>query len=76
VSEVFLAFSELRPRGVKFCRLHLNRLVEQGMFPEPVWLSPNRKVWRAGDVDRWLATRPTSRPALPVAEEAADAAAD
>jgi Prophage CP4-57 regulatory protein (AlpA) len=63
VSEVFLTFFDLRPRGVKFCRLHINRMVEGGTFPEPVWLSPNRKVWRAADIDRWLASRPTTRPA-------------
>jgi predicted DNA-binding transcriptional regulator AlpA len=44
------------------------------MFPEPVWLSPNRKVWRAADVDRWLASRPTTRPARGKELEAHDAA--
>ena len=71
MAELFITFSELRHHGVKFCRLHLNRMVERGMFPQPVWLSPNRKVWRAGDVDQWLATRPTARPAQ-VASDAAD----
>jgi Prophage CP4-57 regulatory protein (AlpA) len=62
-AEVFLTFFDLRPRGITFCRLHINRLVDRDLFPQPVWLSSNRKVWLASDVDRWLATRPTARPA-------------
>jgi hypothetical protein len=72
--DVFVPFRELRDHGIPYCRLHVNRLVERKIFPEPVWLSPNRKVWRLNDIRRYKATRPTSRPTFPFG--AADDAAD
>jgi predicted DNA-binding transcriptional regulator AlpA len=57
----FLTFKELTQK-VRYCRMHVNRLVKAGHFPPPVWFGPNRKLWRAKDVDLWLATRPTARP--------------
>jgi len=71
--EIFVTFRELRDHGIRYCRLHVNRLVERKIFPEPVWLSPNRKVWRLSDIRQYKATRPTSRPAFPT-EESSDAA--
>jgi predicted DNA-binding transcriptional regulator AlpA len=28
-----------------------------GKFPEPVAISPNRKMWRESDVNAWIASR-------------------
>jgi hypothetical protein len=36
-----------------------------GIFPAGVWLSPNRKVWRLSDIEKFKAERSTSRPAMP-----------
>jgi hypothetical protein len=62
VQELFVAFGELRNHGIPYCRLHINRLIEKDLFPEAVWLSNNRKVWRLSDIERWKATRSSSRP--------------
>lgn len=35
-------------------RTHLYRLVERGLFPEPVRISERVSVWREADVDNWL----------------------
>jgi hypothetical protein len=67
VSEKLVSFRDLRPLGIPYCRLHLNRLVDRKLFPEPVWGSPNRKYWRLADVERWIASRPTIRPHFPPA---------
>ena len=70
--EIFVTFPELRDLGIPYCRLHINRLMARGQFPMAIWLSPNRKVWRLSEIERFKATRPTSRPA----QVASDAAAD
>jgi predicted DNA-binding transcriptional regulator AlpA len=70
VQEIYISFRELRQHGIQYCRLHVNRLVERGVFPAPVWFSSNRKLWRMSEIENWLATRGTARPAM----QAADAA--
>ncbi|MDO9384604.1 MAG: AlpA family phage regulatory protein [Hyphomicrobiaceae bacterium] len=38
-------------------RSTLYRLVAQNAFPKPIKVSPNRRAWRATDVDTWLEAR-------------------
>lgn len=40
------------------------RLRKVGKFPEPVAISPNRKMWRESDVNAWIASR---GPVAPIA---------
>jgi predicted DNA-binding transcriptional regulator AlpA len=72
MQEVYVSYPELRQLGIPFCRLHVNRLTKAGRFPEAVWFGNNRKLWRLSDIERWLASRPTKRPAA--SKEPADAA--
>jgi hypothetical protein len=39
----------------KFSKPHIQDLVERGLFPPPVWPSPHRRAWRAGDLKRYRA---------------------
>ena len=39
------------------------REIRAGRFPEPVTLSPNRKAFRASDIDAWVRGR-TAKPLL------------
>jgi hypothetical protein len=71
VPEVFLSYADLRGRGIKYCRLHLNRLIQKELFPEAVWLSPNRKAWKLRDIERFERERPTNRPSMPAEKEKA-----
>ena len=58
-TETLIVFPGLKDRGVRYCRLHINRLVAAGQFPAPVRLSANRIAWRASEIDAWIASRPT-----------------
>jgi predicted DNA-binding transcriptional regulator AlpA len=63
MQETYIPFPELKKRGIPYCRLHINRMVERGAFPAPVWFSYNRKMWKLSEVETWLVTRrPGERP--------------
>jgi hypothetical protein len=75
--ERLVPYRGLSAYGIRYCRLHLNRMVDKEQFPAPIWLGPNRKVWRLSDIERFLATRPTVRPPFPGSRsKAASDAAD
>ena len=60
---VFVPYPRLRKDyDIPYCRLHINRLIDRGIFPQAVWLGPNRKVWRTSDIEDYLANRPETRP--------------
>jgi hypothetical protein len=71
--EIFVSYGELSNYGIpKYSRKHLLDLQRQNKFPRAVQLSANRIAWRASELARWCASRPTARA---VADEPADAAA-
>ena len=71
MQETYIPFRGLRPLGIPYCRLHINRMVERGAFPAPVWFSYNRKMWKLSELESWLATRlPGARPAKRVDDAA------
>jgi prophage regulatory protein len=53
---VFLNMRQLRAR-LGLGEMSIRRLVEQGRFPRPVRLSPQRVGWRVADVMAWEASR-------------------
>jgi prophage regulatory protein len=44
-------------RVVGLSRPQVWRLRQEGTFPLPLRLSPNRVAWRASEVERWINTR-------------------
>jgi predicted DNA-binding transcriptional regulator AlpA len=71
VQEIYVSFPELRPKhGIPYCRLHVNRLMERGLFPRAIWLSANRKVGKLSEIEAWKASRGTVRPATQTADAA------
>jgi prophage regulatory protein len=46
--------------AVGLTRSSIYRLMDEGLFPRPVKLSPRAVGWRRGQIDEWLATRPTA----------------
>jgi prophage regulatory protein len=70
----FVSFRELEQLGVPYTRMHINRLIARGVFPQAYWLGANKKAWRLRDIEGWLASRSTLRPVLPPVQGAQDAA--
>jgi hypothetical protein len=59
--EIFVTYNQLPDYGVpKYSRVHIRRLVADGLFPRPVMLSPNRIAWRKSEVAAWKASRPSA----------------
>jgi hypothetical protein len=64
--EVFITYDQLPEHGVpRYSRVHMRRLMAEGLFPRSMMLSPNRIAWRKSDVAAWKASRPIAP--LPVA---------
>jgi hypothetical protein len=57
----YISYAELRDHGAPWCRVHVNRLVEQGLFPAPHRLSTHRIAWRLTDLEAWASSRPLAR---------------
>jgi prophage regulatory protein len=49
-----LDLSDLREKGIKFSRQHLNRLIKAGKFPAPVKLGARRNAWPDTDIEKWM----------------------
>jgi prophage regulatory protein len=58
----YLSFFDLAPRGIKFTRQHIRRLIAEGEFPPARQLSSKRIGWLASEIDGWLASRPIVKP--------------
>jgi hypothetical protein len=73
---MYIVFRDLQPKkGIPYCRVHIDRLVKEGKFPQPVPLSSHRKAWIEAEVDEWCAARVRERDErlAKKAQEAADA---
>lgn len=57
-----ILFDELRTRfGIKFCRLHIDRLERSGAFPKRVKLTRGCVGWVEQEIEQWLADRAAAR---------------
>jgi prophage regulatory protein len=63
MSNVIVAYPQLRERGIPFSRVHLRRLIAAGDFPPPVQLGPHSIGWLAHEIDAWLDARADARSA-------------
>jgi prophage regulatory protein len=63
----FLAFDDLRPKGITWTRMHLDRLEKSGRFPKRVHLSNRSVVWVESEVDAFLAEKLAERNVSPAA---------
>jgi prophage regulatory protein len=52
----FLDWDDLRARGIKGSKTHINRLVREGLFPRPVKLGYSTKVWVESEIDEYQAS--------------------
>ncbi len=59
-----LSYADLRDRGIKYSKQHLNRLMKRGLFPRPVKLGAGGiNTWLEHEIDRHLEDRIAARDA-------------
>ena len=57
-----LSFPELKERkGIRFCRMHIDRIEKAGNFPKRVRLSSAAVAWSEDEVDAWLKAKLAAR---------------
>jgi prophage regulatory protein len=71
-----LSYADLRDRGIKYSKQHLNRLSKRGLFPRPVKLGAGGiNTWLEHEIDQYQEDRikardaQTQRPAIAAPEE-------
>ena len=52
---------DLRDRGIRWSRQHLDRMVKFGGFPKPVKLGPGTNAWLEHEIDAWIKARAAER---------------
>jgi hypothetical protein len=65
VLPTFVRYSDLVAAGIVANWTTLLRLIDDEGFPAGVMIGPNTRAWRADEVDRWLAERPSARKSVP-----------
>jgi prophage regulatory protein len=50
-------FQTLAEKGITFSKNYLRKLVKEGKFPAPIYLSERRPAWTEAMLDAWIAQR-------------------
>jgi prophage regulatory protein len=59
----FLNYDDLKHlKGITYCRVHLQRLENEGRFPQRVQIGAGRIGWLESEIDEWIETRAAARP--------------
>jgi predicted DNA-binding transcriptional regulator AlpA len=58
---VFVRYRDLVKARIVGNRVTLARLIDEDGFPTGFMLGRNTRVWALGDVEAWIASRPTAR---------------
>lgn len=58
-----LRFPDLVARGLFNSRMTLKRAIDNQGFPPGILITPNSRAWSEGEIDAWIASRPTARKA-------------
>jgi predicted DNA-binding transcriptional regulator AlpA len=61
----YIRYRDLVVAGIVGSWMQLHRMILAEGFPEGIMLSANIRAWRADDIERWLASRPTARKLMP-----------
>ena len=56
-----IPLAELPAKGITYSRNYLDRLIKEGRFPKPVFLSPRRRAFIETEIDEWVKTRVDQR---------------
>lgn len=61
VRQVLIRYTDLVAKGVVNSRMTLKRLIDSQGFPPGRLITPNARAWDEGEVNTWIANRPTAR---------------
>jgi prophage regulatory protein len=61
--------SDLVARGIRYSRVHLDRLMREGKFPRSIALGENRKAWVESEIDEFIARKIAERDSAAQAAE-------
>jgi len=77
VGRIFVPYKDLKTViGVRYTRVHLNRLIAAGKFPAPRSLSDNRRAWTLSSLLEWAESRPVAKSAKPSVSSGGEQEAD
>jgi prophage regulatory protein len=57
----FVRYEDLAGLGIRFSRVHIDRLQKAGRFPRKVKLGANTVVYKADEIEQWLEARVAER---------------
>jgi prophage regulatory protein len=57
----FLKFRDLKPRGITWSRVHVDRMEKKGRFPRRIHIGPGTTAWLEHEIDAWLQARIDAR---------------
>ncbi|TIP20162.1 AlpA family transcriptional regulator [Mesorhizobium sp.] len=52
-----IPLTKLSDKGILYSRNYIDRLIKEGRFPKPVFLSPRRRAFIETEIDEWVKTR-------------------
>ncbi len=58
-----VSLKDLRERGIRYSRVHIDRLVKSKKFPPKIKLGENRVGWLESDIDDWIQAKVDERDA-------------
>ena len=56
-----IPLSRLSDKGIIYSRNYIDRLIKEGRFPKPIYLSPRRRAFVEAEIDAWIAERAEKR---------------
>lgn len=56
-----IPLQDLPSKGICYSRNYIDRLIKEGKFPKPVFLSPRRRAFVESEIDAWLKDRVDQR---------------
>lgn len=56
-----IPLTKLSDKGILYSRNYIDRLIKEGRFPKPVFLSPRRRAFIETEIDEWVKTRVEQR---------------
>jgi predicted DNA-binding transcriptional regulator AlpA len=61
----YIRYRDLAAAGIVGSWMQLNRMMNTEGFPEGILISANIRAWPVDEIERWLASRPTAKKAIP-----------